>query len=115
MVTIQELRKHKKQAIEDLTKYDTKNIVQVAIGSKEVNGEDTGEMCYSVFVKRKRSPERMAKYPERIIPKSITYDGIEYPVDVIKIDTDSGYRGMSTFIFILLYIGALSIASLFLM
>jgi len=115
MATISDLRKHKKQAIEDLSKYDTKNIVQVAIGSKEVDGKDTGEICYSVFVKRKRTPGRMAKYPDRIIPKTITYDGIEYTVDVIKIDMDSGYRGMSTFVFILLYIGALTVASLFLL
>ena len=115
MATISDLRKHKKQAIQDLSKIDTKNIMQVAIGSREVDGKDTGEICYTVFVRRKRSPEKMAKYPERIVPKTITYDGVEYPVDVIKIDTDSGYRGMSTFIFILLYVGALTVASLFLL
>ena len=115
MATIQELRKYKKQAIADLTKYDPKNIMQVAIGSKEIGGKDTGEMCYTVFVKRKRSLNRLEKYPERIIPKTITFDGQEFPVDVIKIETDSGYRGMSTFLFILVYLGALGLASLLLL
>ena len=115
MATIQELRKFKKQAIADLTKYDPKNIMQVAIGSKEVAGKDTGEMCYTVFVRRKRTPDRLEKYPERIIPKSITYDGQAFPVDVIKIDTDKGYRGMSTFVFILIYLGVLGLASLVLL
>ena len=115
MATIQELRKFKKQAIADLTKYDPKNIVQVAIGSKEVSGQDTGEMCYTVFVKRKRSLERLENHPELIIPKTINYDGQEFPVDVIKIDTDKGYRGMSTFIFVLIYLGALGLASLILL
>jgi len=115
MATIQDLRKYKKQAIADLTKYDPKNIVQVAIGSKEVNGKDIGEMCYTVFVKRKRSLDRLEKYPERVIPKNIKYDGQDFSVDVINIDTDKGYRGMSTFVFILIYLGALGMASLFLL
>ncbi|NHI91635.1 MAG: hypothetical protein EAX96_03960 [Candidatus Lokiarchaeota archaeon] len=112
MATIQDLRKYKKQAIADLTKYDPKNIVQVAIGSREVDGKDIGEMCYTVFVKRKRPLDKLEKYPERIVPKTITYDGQSFPVDVIKIDTDQGYRGMSTFVFILIYLSVLGMVSL---
>ncbi|MHA1785429.1 MAG: hypothetical protein ACTSVE_09530 [Candidatus Helarchaeota archaeon] len=111
-VTLQDLRKHKKEAIKDLTSYDPKNIIQVAIGSREVGGNDTGEMCYTVFVKRKRSLERLEKYPEKIIPKTITYDNKEFLVDVIKIDTDKGYRGMSTFVFIVIYLSVLGLAAL---
>ena len=53
-------------------------VVAVGLGSKEVDGEPTGELAIKVFVKVKRAPGELP--PEQLIPPEI--DGI--PTDVIE-------------------------------
>ena len=91
-MTIDELkyRQEKKRIQEALRKYP--NVLQVSVGTKEVNGVDTGELCYTVLVKRKRSEKKLD--PKEIIPAEI--EG--FKTDVVPVETEVGYRGTTTFV-----------------
>ena len=90
---IERYRQEKKRIQDELMKYP--NVLQVSIGTKEVNNKDTGEMCYTVLVKKKVREKRLD--PNDIIPPEI--DGLK--TDVIQVETESGYRGTTTFVIII--------------
>lgn len=104
----QKIRKFKKQGIKLLEEIDPRNTYQVSLGTKEVNGVDTEEPCFTVHVKRKRPKEKVREglsIPETVELTNNDGETETFQTDVVKIDTESGYRGgvtMAIIFFILI-------------
>ncbi|MHA1144534.1 MAG: hypothetical protein ACTSRW_07350 [Candidatus Helarchaeota archaeon] len=103
----QKIRKFKKQGIKLLEKIDEKNTYQVSLGTKEIGGEDTEEPCFTVHVKRKRPKEKVKE--GLLIPETITLTNEDgetetFKTDVVRIDTEHGYRGGVTMILIIVFL-----------
>ncbi|MHA1383094.1 MAG: hypothetical protein ACTSR3_04950 [Candidatus Helarchaeota archaeon] len=102
---ITDYRKNKKRIQEILMKYP--NVIQVSIGTKEINGEDIDEPCYAVLVKKKVKKEKLD--PNDIIPQEI--EG--FRTDIIPVETEVGYRGTSTFVILVSFVITILISMLF--
>ncbi|MHA1379636.1 MAG: hypothetical protein ACTSRG_14780 [Candidatus Helarchaeota archaeon] len=95
-IEAQKYRKEKKRIQEKILKLP--NVIQVSVGTKEVKGEDTGEPCYAVLVKKKVKKEKLD--PKDIIPPEI--EG--FKTDVIPVETEVGYRGTTTFVILVSFV-----------
>ncbi len=91
-----EYRQEKKRIQKEIMKYP--NVIQVSVGTKEVNGKDTGEPCYSVLVKKKVAEKKLD--PKDMIPSEI--EG--FKIDVIPVETEQGYRGTTTFVILISFV-----------
>ena len=63
------------------------NVVGLGLGSKIVEGVDTGEVCLTIFVGRKFSDETLEKRKHRPLPKRLRKGKRTLPVDVVQIGT----------------------------
>jgi hypothetical protein len=61
-------------------------ITGVSFGYKKKDGKRTGEIGFLITVKEKKNVEELS--PQEIIPQSYWVDGIEYPTDVIEIESN---------------------------
>jgi hypothetical protein len=93
---ITEYRQEKKRIQKEIMKYP--NVLQVSIGTKEVNGKDTGEPCFTVLVKKKVAEKKLD--PKGVIPPEI--EG--FRIDVIPVETEQGYRGTTTFVILISFV-----------
>ena len=94
---ISDYRREKKR-IQELLKKQYPNVIQISVSTKEVNGKDIDELCYSVLVKKKVRKERLE--PDQIIPAE--FEG--FKTDVIPVETEVGYRGTTTFVILVSFV-----------
>jgi len=73
------------------------HVVGMALGSKWTKGADTGALCLTIFVSRKRTPETMRRSGHRKLPRGLR-DGRRWlPIDVIPLGrlTRQAFAGQS--------------------
>jgi hypothetical protein len=63
------------------------NVVGLGLGSKIIDGRNTGEICLTIFVSRKLTEDSLQKRKGRRLPKSLREGKRRLPVDVVQIGT----------------------------
>ncbi|MFC7376398.1 MULTISPECIES: DNA/RNA non-specific endonuclease [unclassified Brachybacterium] len=60
------------------------NVTSLGIGTKEVEGERTGEVCIQFTVRAKLAPAELEMAPTRALPEAVDIESVEVPTDVIE-------------------------------
>lgn len=76
---------------------DDPNITSVGIGYKRTEGKETSELALQFSVRTKAVPESLPQLGTKLIPKTVTVGGEEFPTDVIEREYKPSYRKVQAF------------------